>query len=130
MNNDRRKFIAFASTLGTASLVFPTGVFAQVLMPDVDILGGEDYQARIKEWFFLHNADSSQQGDLKLVKILDRGSSASLQQFSLILRSRRGAEPMPSGYYAVAGEAFDFFVKHTHERKDKQYYSADFALLQ
>jgi hypothetical protein len=41
MNNDRRKFIAFASALATASLVFPTGVFAQVLMSDVDILGCE-----------------------------------------------------------------------------------------
>jgi hypothetical protein len=128
MENDRRKFLTFAGTVGIASLVLPGGVFAE--FTPAEILSRDDYIARIKDWVYLHNADASHQGNLRLIKVLDRGSSDEIEQFALILRSRRHAVAMPSGYYQVAGEPFSLYVKHTHEKKRKQFYSAEFALLQ
>ena len=130
MENDRRKFLASAGTLGIASLVWPGVVFADSLDSQLAGPGYEDFTARIKDWFYLYTADTSHQGDLKLTKVRDSGSTAEIQQFALVLRSRRGAQAMPSGIYEVAGEAFNLYLKHTHESKNKQYYSAEFALLQ
>lgn len=130
MDNDRRKFLAVAGTIGMASLVLPSGVFSATIFPEFTALSRDEYKARIKEWFFLYNADASHQGDLKLIEVLDEGSSDELQQFALILSSRRGVDAMPSGYYEVAGEPFSLYIKYTHERKNKQFYNAEFALLQ
>ena len=129
MDQKRRTFIITASSLGAASLLCPTMLMAETVPESVDVTFKDGYTARLKEWFFLHSTDASEQGDLKLVKVLDRGSDSQVEQFSLKLRSRRGATALPSGYYQVAGEPFALHIAHTHEKKDKQFYRAEFALL-
>lgn len=129
MGMKRRGFLATAGTVGAAGLLFPTALLGQSLpgLDDLDTL--EDFQARVKEWFYLFNNEPDQQGDLRLVKVEDSGTTAELQQFSLTLSSRRGALPLPSGLYDVAGEPFRLSIKHTHENRGKQFYLAEFALL-
>ena len=129
MDQKRRTFVIAASSLGAASLLCPTILMAEAVTGSVDVIFKDGYIARLKEWFFLHNLDASEQGDLKLIKVLDRGSDSQIEQFSLKLRSRRGATALPSGYYQVAGEPFALYIAHTHENKDKQFYRAEFALL-
>ncbi len=130
MNNDRRQFLASVGSIGIASLLIPGGVFAQAAFDPLTVLNREDYAARLKDWFYLHNADATHQGNLQLFKVMDEASSQQVQQFALILRSDRQALAMPSGYYEVAGEPFSLLVKHTHDQGGRQFYRAEFALLQ
>ena len=125
----RRGFLASAGTVGAAGLLFPAWALGQTLPLPEDLETLSDFQARLKEWFYLYSSDPGQQGDLRLVKVEDRGTTAQLQQFTLTLHSRRGALPLPAGLYEVAGEPFSLSIKHTHENRDKQFYSAEFALL-
>ena len=129
MEYNRRDFITSATTVGVGGLLFPTWVLGQALPSPDELDTMADFQDRLKEWFYLFNDDPEQQGNLRLVEVADRGSSAQLQQFSLTLKSRRGALPLPSGFYQVAGEPFSLSIKHTHENRNQQYYTADFALL-
>ena len=131
MNNERRTFLASAGTIGIASLLAPGGVFAQMSTFGSDpLLTRDDYAARIKEWFYLHNADATLQSYLQLVRVIGGNAEGPVQQFALKLRSNRQDLAMPSGYYEVAGEPFSLFVKHTHKKGGRQFYRAEFALLQ
>ena len=125
----RRGFLATAGTVGAAGLLFPTLVLGQTLPSPEDLDTLEDFRARLKDWLYLFNSDPGQQGDLRLIAVEDRGTTAQLQQFALTLRSRRGALALPSGLYEVAGQQFSLSIKHTHEQRDKQFYTAEFALL-
>ena len=135
MQNERRKFLAAAGSIGIASLTLPFGAIASSLADtagafgDNTVLVQADFSARLKDWFYLHGKDVSDQGDLQLITVRDAGSSPEIEQFSLVFRSRRGAEPLLHGYHEVAGEAFSLFIKHSHEKKNRQFYAAEFALL-
>ena len=125
----RRGFLASAGTVGAAGLVLPAQLLAQALPSGDDILRLADYQARVADWYFVHSTDATHQGDLRLFYVQDNGSTADLEQFTLMLHSTRGAEVMPSGYYEVAGEPFNLHIKHTVDFWDHQIYIAEFALL-
>lgn len=125
----RRGFLATAGTVGAAGLFFPSLVLGQTLPSPEELETMEDFQARLREWFYVFGTDPGQQGDLRLIKVEDRGTTAQLQQFALTLRSRRGAPALSSGLYEVAGEPFSLSIKHTHENRDQQFYTAEFALL-
>ena len=129
MESERRKFLNTAGTLGAAAMLMPRIVVAQVLAADVNVLGKDYYGARVREWFYLHSPASAQQGDLRLMRVEEGASDTVKSAFSLVLRSRRGALAMATGYYEVAGEPFSLYVQHTHEKRDKQFYLAQFVLL-
>jgi hypothetical protein len=138
MQNDRRQFLANTGVICATALAAPLMGLSQAQaadipgsfeIPELQLLSQDVYAARVKEWFYLHSEDVTEQGNLQLIKVRDSGSSPRIERFALTFRSRRGADPLLRGYYKVAGESFDLFVKHVFERKDRQYYVADFALL-
>jgi Domain of unknown function (DUF6916) len=130
MEKARRKFIVSAGTLGLASMVLPTRLLSQVTATTPDEYGRAEFEARVDDWFYLSSEDDAHQCNLRLVSVEERGTSFEVQQFALMFASQPGAEAMPSGYYQVAGEPFNLFIKHVEAVLDTQIYSADFALLQ
>ena len=129
MEQERRKFLNAAGTVGAAALLLPGSLFAQVLTANVTVQGSDYYTGRVREWFYLHSPETAQQGDLRLLRVEAGINDAIKQEFSLVLQSRRGALAMPAGYYEVSGEPFSLYIQHTHEKRSKQFYLAQFALL-
>ena len=129
MESERRTFLNAAGTLGAAALVMPRMIFAQALAADTTLQGQDYYESRVREWLYLYSPTSAQQGNLRLLRVEEGNSDAVKREFSLILGSRRGAFPMSTGYYNVAGESFSLYIQHTHEKRDKQFYLAHFVLL-
>ena len=129
MYNDRREFLRSAGAIAITSALLPGGVLAETIIGPVTVHSRKGFQARVNDWFYLHNSDASHQCNLELANVADTGSNDKVEQFALTLRSDLQATPMPSGYYYVAGEPFNLFVKHTHEQDGRQFYRAEFALL-
>ncbi len=129
MNNDRREFLLSASSIGIGSLLLPIELLADITYVPYLVHTRSSFDAQINQWFYLYNADASQQDNLQLVGITDDGSNHQVEQFSLTLVSHYGAAAMPSGYYEVANRPFHLFIKYTHEEEGRQYYRASFSLL-
>lgn len=129
MTINRRHFLLTSGGAGIGFTVLPGTVIADLLKP-LKTVGRSGFERRRKDWFYLENPEATHQCYLQLTQVIDDGSDANVQQFALVLRSNNHTLPMPSGFYQVAAEPFDLFIKYTHEKGGRHYYRAEFALLQ
>ncbi len=127
MEKDRRSFLQSAGALGGAALFLPGSLITQA--QTFETLDRGYYDARRKEWFYLHTPDAAHQGQLRLIRVESELSRPGVEAFSLFLGSRRYAEQIPAGFYEVSGEPFDLNIQFSRTYRGKHYYLAHFALL-
>ena len=129
MNITRRVFLSSATTVVLGYLLLSHGAFAQMALQRPGITGRAAFEARIRDWFYVFNADATHQSNLQLLRVINYECDPRLEQFTLVLCSGLMDVALPTRLYDVAGERFRLFLQHADEQDGQQFYCATFARL-